>query len=274
MSAAGKPLAGKRIVVTRAPEQAAEFIAQLQSLGAEVLCLPTIAIAEAEDDAELDRAIYELDKFDWVIFTSRNAVKFLARRMAALQIPADRVNQLMLSPEIAVIGAATSDEAWSVGFLPGYEAQESRGEALGIELLDKVRGKRVLLPRSDRADQTLPKLLREGGAEVVEVIVYRTVSPQSLDMKVVEAIRSGDVDVITLFSPSAYENLVDEIGLETLHRQSGKIGIACIGPVTSNAVKEDGLEVMIQAPSPSAASLCAVIAGYFESRATRGTASK
>lgn len=273
MGTTDKPLAGKRIVVTRAAEQAGEFIAQLQSLGAEVLSLPTITITEVEDPAELDRAIRELDKFDWLIFTSRNAVRFLARRMGEL-LPPDRVSQLMVSPEVAVIGSGTSDEALSVGFLASYEAQESRGEALGRELVNKVPGKRVLLPRGDRADATLPNLLREAGAEVVEVIAYRTIAPQSFDPKAVEAIRSGEVDVITVFSPSAYENLVDEIGLENLHRQSSKIGIASIGPVTSQAVREDGFEVMIEAPSPSAASLCAVMASYFESRAGRGMANK
>lgn len=269
MSAADKPLAGKRIVVTRAPEQASEFVAQLQSLGAEVLLLPTITISEVEDPAELDRVVNELDKFDWLIFTSRNAVKFLMRRMV-WATPSDRGSQLMLAPEVAVIGAATSEEALSVGFLASYEAEESQGEALAKELREKVRGKRVLLPRSDRADSTLPNLLREAGADVVELIVYRTVAPQSFDPRVVEAIRAGAVDVITLFSPSAYENLVDEIGLENLHRQSSKIGIASIGPVTSQAVREDGLQVMVEAPSPSGASLCAVIATHFESQATRG----
>lgn len=274
MSAADKPLAGKRIVVTRAPEQAGEFVAQLESLGAEVLLLPAITISEVEDPSELDRAVNKLAEFDWVIFTSRNAVKFLVRRFAALKIPPERISKLLASPEVAVIGAATSEEAVFLGFLPTYESQESRGEALGKELLEKVRGKRVLLPRSDRADSTLPDLLREAGADVAEVIAYRTVAPQSFDLKVVGAIRAGAVDVITLFSPSAYENLVDEVGLENLRRQSSKIGIASIGPVTSQAVREDGFEVMIEAPSPSAASLCAVIANHFESQASQGAASK
>jgi len=269
-----KPLAGKRIVVTRAPEQSAEFIGQLESLGAEVLSLPTITITEAENPAELNRAVSELDKFDWVIFTSRNAVKFLVRRMAALPISSDRANQLMVSPEVAVIGAATSAEALAAGFLSSYEGRESRGEVLGTELLEKVRGKRVLMPRGDRADQTLPRLLRDGGAQVAEVIAYRTVAPQSFDMKTVEAIRAGDVDAITFFSPSAYDNFVDEIGLETLDRQSRKIAIATIGPTTSKAVRRDDLPVAIEAPNASAASLCAAIADYFELRATRGMASR
>lgn len=147
-------------MVTRAPEQAEDFVTALESYGAETLLLPTIAFAEAEDTASLDRAVSDLDKFDWVIFTSRNAVKFLISRFRPLQIPSERVNHLLLTPNVAVIGPATSDEAWSVGFLPEYEADESSGESLASELGEKLRGKRVLLPRSDQADLKLPEALK------------------------------------------------------------------------------------------------------------------
>jgi uroporphyrinogen-III synthase len=269
--AAGRlPLAGKRIVVTRAPEQAAEFAAQLESAGAEAMLFPTVRFVLPDDTAALDRAVSELDKFDWLIFTSRNTVKFLASRFPPLGFSGNRLNRLLHSVRVAVIGSATNHEACSAGFLPAYEAQESRGEALAAELLEEVRGKRVLLPRSDRADPALPKMLREAGAEVVDIVAYRTVVPASLENSVAQAIRQGDVDVITLFSPSAYKNLADEIGLETLRRHSGKILLASIGPTTSSAIREDGLPVAIEAPSSSAAALCSAIADYFCPRAARG----
>jgi len=266
-----KPLAGKRVVVTRAPEQASELTAQLECYGADVLALPTIAIAPPEDTEALDRAVAELDAFDWVIFTSRNAVKHLVDRFRPLGIRGDRASRLTASPRVAVIGSITSDEAKSVGFLIDREAQESLGDALAAELASEVRGKRVLLPRGDRAGPALPDLLRTAGADVVEVVAYRNVVPKSFDAKVVEAIREGKVDVITLFSPSAYENLANEIGLENLRRQSGKIALASIGPVTSRAVREDGLEVTIESPCASSGALCAVIAAYFRDRADKGT---
>lgn len=267
-----KPLAGKRIVVTRAPEQAAEFVAELEALGARVLLLPMITFAEPEDVAPLDNAITKLDKFDWVIFTSRNAVKYIVGRMKSLRIPPERVSHLMLTPHIATIGTATSHEALSVGFLPNYEAEESTGKSLASELLDHVRGKRVLVPRSDLANSPLPQILRDAGADVVEVIAYRTIKPQSADSNVLEAIRCGKVDVVTLFSPSAYDHLVEEIDLDALRRHSGKMVLATIGPVTSSAVKSDGLQVAIEASNPSAASLCEAIAGYFESSHKRAIA--
>jgi uroporphyrinogen-III synthase len=268
----GQPLKGKRIVVTRAPEQAEDFISALDAYGAETLLLPTISFAEAEDASALDRAVSDLEKFDWVIFTSRNSVKFLVDRFEHLPISLERVNYLMLTPKVAVIGRATSGEAWSAGFLPEYEAGESNGESLALELGEKLRGKRVLLPRSDQADAKLPEALRAAGAEVTEVIAYRNVAP-ALNPDVLDAIRSGAVDVITFFSPSAYRHLAGEIGMETLRRQSGKILIASIGPTTSSAITQDGLHVAIEASTTSADGLSEAIAEYFREHARSGSAS-
>lgn len=264
-----RPLAGKRVVVTRAAEQAEELVAALESLGAEIVFLPTVAFVEAQDLAPLDLAVLDLDKFDWVIFTSRNAVKFLVQRFPALNIPPKQRTHLLLTPKVAVIGPSTHDEALCAGFLPDYEAAEFRGEILAGELLEKVQGKRILLPRSNLANSTLPQILREAGAEVVEVNAYRTIVP-TLDEKQLEAIRQGAVDVITFFSPSSYRHLADEIGVDTLHRQSSKIVFATIGPTTSEALRRDGLEVAIEAPSASAEELWEAIIAYFRQHASKG----
>lgn len=268
----GGQLKGKRIVVTRAPEQAEDFVGALEAYGAETLLLPTIAFADAEDTVPLDHAVSDLEKFDWVIFTSRNSVKFLVSRFRPLKIPSERVSHLLLTPNVAVIGPATSDEAWSVGFIPEYEAEESSGESLASELAERLRGKRVLLPRSDQADSKLPEALRAAGAEVTEVVAYRNVVPP-LDPKVLHAIREATVDVITFFSPSAYRHLVDKIGVEALRRQSGKILIASIGPTTSNAITQDGLQVAIVSSTTSDEGLAEAIAEYFRERVRLGSAS-
>jgi uroporphyrinogen III methyltransferase / synthase len=261
-----KPLKGKRIVVTRASEQAEDFIGTLESLGAEILLLPAVAFSEPDDFGPLDRAVSDLEKFDWVIFTSRNAVRFLASRFEHIEISLERVNSLMLTPNVAVIGNATSYEAWSVGFIPQYEASESSGEALARELAEQVRGKRVLLPRSDQADARLPDALRDAGAEVTEVIAYRNVVPP-FEPSVLDAIRGGAVDVLTFFSPSAYRRLAEEIGVETLRRQSGKILLASIGPTTSGAIRQDGLGVAVEAHAASGAALAQAIGDHFRERA-------
>jgi uroporphyrinogen III methyltransferase/synthase len=268
-----RPLAAKRVVVTRPVEQADELVAGLESLGAEIVFLPTIAFVEAQDLAPLDRAVLDLDKFDWVIFTSRNAVRFLVQRIPALNIPPKQRAHLLLTPKVAVIGPSTHAEALSVGFLPDYEAAESRGETLGAELLEHVRGRRVLLPRSDLANSTLPRILRDAGAEVAEVIAYRTIVPP-LDAKILEAIRQGAVDVITFFSPSSYRHLADAVGVDALRRQSGKIMFATIGPTTSQALKADGMEVAIESLGATAEDLWEATIAYFRLRADRGVVKK
>ncbi|HEX5423493.1 MAG TPA: uroporphyrinogen-III synthase [Candidatus Acidoferrales bacterium] len=269
-----QPLAGKRIVVTRAADQSVEFAAQLEALGAEVLRLPLVSFSEPRDVAPLDDAVLHLDQFDWIVFTSRNAVKALAGRFKFLQIPPERVNHLLSGPRVATIGSATTDEALSAGFLPEYQAKKSTSEELAGELLGEVRGKRVLLPRSDLADSRFPRILRESGADVVELTAYRTVIPSSLDTTVVKEIQLGNVDVITLFSPSSYHHLAEQIDLDilrqhlghALRRYSGKIVLATIGPTTSSVVRSDGLKVGIEATEASGAALCEAIITYFEQR--------
>lgn len=270
MSATNKPLAGKRIVVTRAPEQSAEFGAQLEALGAEVLFLPTIKFTDPEDLAALDRAVAGMDKFDWVIFTSRNSVKFVAKRLDVLSLSPKLTRRPILKPEVAVIGSATRDEALAAGFIPSYNTEESRGDALASELADRVKGKRILLPHSSLGDPVLVQRLLDAGADVMEVIAYRTIQPGSFDPKILQMIRERGVDVITFFSPSAYRHLVGELDLAMLCGKSSKMLIATIGPTTSSAVRNDGLEVAIEAPSASAAALCQAIASYFRDRTREG----
>jgi uroporphyrinogen III methyltransferase/synthase len=257
------PLAGKRIVVTRAPEQAGEFIKQLRALGAEVLLLPTVRFEEPEDSVPLERAIRELATFDWLIFTSPNAVQFFNRRFAQLDMTADQRQLLLAHPRVAVVGLATGETALEVGFSVDYQAQTFRGESLAAELGPQVAGKRVLLPRSNLANPAMLMMLRAAGATVVEVVAYRTLAPSTFDAAVMAALQRGEVDVVTLFSPSALRHLIDEIGLETLRRHSGKMALAAIGPVTSEAARRAGLAVAIEAPEATAMSLAAAIAAHF-----------
>lgn len=267
------PLAGKRIVVTRAPEQAGAFIAQLQAQGAEVLLMPTVRFEEPEDFAPLDRAIGEPGKFDWIVFTSRNAVRFFVQRVEQLGLPPDARHEMAAHARLAVVGPATADAAREAGFHVEHEAREFRGESLAAELGPRVAGKRVLLPRSDLGNVALPAELRAAGADVTEVIAYRTVAPQRYDAEVIEALHGGEVDVVTLFSPSGFRHLVEAIGLETLQRHSGKMVLAAIGPVVSAAARSQGLAVEIEAPEATAMSLAAAIAAYFPRGARAGVKS-
>ena len=270
--ASAAPLARKRIVVTRAPEQAEDLVHQLERLGAEVLLLPSVAFAEPEDPGPLDRAIESLGDFDWVLFTSQNAVRFFTQRCRVLGRTQgnDGWNSAGARPLLAAVGPATADAAANQGLPVEFIASQFRGQALAEELAGRVVGKKVLLPRSDRAGADLPAALRAAGAEVADVVAYGTSLPDSLAPDAADAIRRGEVDVVSFFSPSAFHNLVEAIGLETLRNLSGRVALAAIGPVTAGAIRDAGLLVEIEARVATAASLVATMSEYFAQRLPSG----
>ncbi len=273
--ASAAPLARKRIVVTRAPEQAEDLAHQLERLGAEVLLLPAVAFAGPEDPGPLDRAIESLGDFDWVLFTSQNAVRFFAQRCRVLgrMQGSDGWNSAAARPLLAAVGPATAEAAAKQGLPVEFVASQFRGQALAEELAGRVAGKKVLLPRSDCAGADLPAALRAAGAEVADVAAYRTSLPESLAPDVADAIRRGEVDVVSFFSPSAFHNLVEAIGLETLRNLSGRVALAAIGPVTAGAIRDAGLLVEIEAREATAASLVAAMSEYFAQRLPSGVKS-
>ena len=273
--ASAAPLARKRIVVTRAPEQAEDLAHQLERLGAEVLLLPAVAFAGPEDPGPLDRAIESLGDFDWVLFTSQNAVRFFAQRCRALGLMQgnDGWKSAAARPLLAAVGPATAEAAAKQGLPVEFVASQFRGQALAEELAGRVAGKKVLLPRSDRAGADLPAALRAAGAEVADVVACQTSLPESLAPDVADAIRRGEVDVVSFFSPSTFHNLVEAIGLETLRNLSGRVALAAIGPVTAGAIRDAGLLVEIEAREATAASLVAAMSEYFAQRLPSGVES-
>jgi uroporphyrinogen-III synthase len=257
-AADGKPLAGRRIVITRAPGQAKELSDRLRELGAEVFLSPMVRFLEPADASALDRAIAALEEFDWLIFTSPNAVRFfLARCRTIRSWPAAS------APRIAAVGPATrvalETEGLEVRFMPrGFS-----GAALAAELAQQLAGKRALLPRSDRAADDLPAALRRANATVTEVVAYRTVEAESLDADVLEAIRRGEADAVTFFSPSAFQHFAHLLGSQALLETAARTIFAAVGPVTAAAIREAGLPVAVEAREATAASFVAALERYF-----------
>lgn len=244
-------MAGLRIVVTRAPEQADALTRMLRERGAEVILLPAVAFAPPADWAPLDAAIRGLETYDWLLLTSQNAVRFFAERCRELGVTfsSDR-------PKVGCVGPATADAAQEAGLTVAFTAATYRGTALAGELgAEKLAGRRVLLPRSDRASRDLPEALRGLGAEVDDVVAYRTVSPGRVNPKVAADVREGVVDIIILASPSAVDYVVQEIGGAALQALAGRTAFASIGPVTGEALREAGLREDIGAAKPAAEEL-------------------
>jgi uroporphyrinogen III methyltransferase/synthase len=265
-SADGKPLAGLRVAVTRAPEQSRELVARLTELGATVISLPGIAFEEPLDSKPLDAAIQQLATFDWLLFTSSNAARFFARRCRALGFEIASLVRGEKPVFVAAVGPATSEAAAAEGFVVGHMAEEFRSAELARELNDQLRERRVLLPRSDLALPELPDALRAAGAEVTEVIAYRNVPSSSVAPEALESVRRGDVDVIAFFSASAFHHLAERVG----HAALGRATIAAVGPVTATAIREAGLKVEIEARQATSAAFVAVLTEYFAAHISKG----
>jgi uroporphyrinogen-III synthase len=262
-----KLLAGRRIVVTRAAEQSRALSSRLTELGATVITLPTIAFADPLETGPLDAAIATLPTFHWLLFTSANAAHFFARRCRARGVDPRIVQSGPQPVFVAAVGPATSEAAAAEGFMVGHMAEEFQGAELAHELSAEVFEKKVLLPRSDQAGEDLPTALRQAGADVTDVIAYRTVACDTASPEAVSAIRSGAADVVSFFSSSAFHSLAERVGIDALCR----VPLAAIGPVTAAAIREAGLAVAIEAPQATSESFVAALVDYFSVRCVPGT---
>ncbi|MFZ0520817.1 MAG: uroporphyrinogen-III synthase [Candidatus Acidiferrales bacterium] len=260
------PLTGKRIVVTRAPEQASELIHALEALGADVLLLPTVSFASAENPAELDAAFARLADFDWILFTSQNAVRFFCRRW--MELGRERAQLASVRGNVAAVGSATARALAAEGMKVDYVAQTQTGESLAVELRDSVQGKQVLLPRSDRVDDRLPAALREAGASVHEVTAYRTLRPETLNSEILKHVCRAEIDAIVFASPSAFHNLAAFIPYAELAGLSNQVQFAAIGSTTARALREAGARVAIESNESSSTGLADAIAKYYQRRAS------
>jgi uroporphyrinogen-III synthase len=229
------PLAGRRVLVTRRPEQAGSLSAGLRTLGAEVIEVATVAIAPPVDVTPLDDALRRLKDYDWLVFTSANAVSATAARMSAL------ANVPTTVPRIASVGSATSDaiaRQWPGTRVALEPASDFRAEGLlaAFRALGESPALRCLLPLADRARDTLRSGLRDLGYRVDDVTAYRTVTPPDLRIVLEKALGTAELGVFA--SPSAVEGFVNALG-----ERSRQLPVVVIGPTTEQAARVAGLEV-------------------------------
>jgi len=255
------PLAGKRIVITRAALQSSELFEKLSSFGAIPVSLPLVSFAAPEDCGPLDAALLQWSRFDWVMFTSAYAVQAVIVRAAR-----HGRNLTRNSPKVAVVGPATRDKATKAGFSVEHVAQTHLGVALAQELADRLSGKRVLLPRSDRANPDLPTALRKLGAHVTEVIAYLTLRPSDADQQRLASVARGEADAILFFSPSAVHNFLELSGRQQLMSLQDRVAMAAIGPVTAGALREAGVHRIVIAAEASASAVVHALESRFAKR--------
>jgi uroporphyrinogen-III synthase len=270
-----KPLAGKCIVLTRAPEQSAALAEALERYGAEVLFLPTIAFAPAKYQLLLDAAIKELDQFDWILFTSQNAVRFFSQRRRELGSASGSGKNP--SMRVAAIGPATAQAAEKEMWHVDYVAKNHTGASLVSELQSSLTGRKILLPRSDRADPRLLEQLRNIGAHATDVVAYSTVAAETLDSEVLRCLRAGEVDAAVFASPSAFHNLRTRLGSPEVTALSSRTQFAAIGPTTAQALRDAGAQVAIEVSELStvgAAGLADKIAEYYRQHSDHSDAAR
>jgi uroporphyrinogen-III synthase len=252
-------LGGKRIVITRAESQSASLAAALRAHGAEVDLLPLIQILPPLDYAQLDSALCKFAYFDWLFFTSQNAVTAIAERLASLGI---NFRDLPPATRIASVGKATAEAAQLAGFKIAHIGQGGTAATLVHELAFELRGKRVLLPRSDRAAPELVPRLQKFGAEVTEVIAYRTVNTTEVDSSSREAVAHSDA--ILFFSPSAVHSFASLQKSAKLEPLGESVVVGAIGPVTSISLRNAEMRCDFQASEPTVEEIVATLAVHFE----------
>jgi uroporphyrinogen III methyltransferase/synthase len=253
-------LSGKRVVITRAARQSVELVEILGKLGAMPILLPLVAFSAPEDFGPLDAALDRLEQFDWIIFTSENAVRAVVKRAG---VRGNLRNVAGRRSRAAAVGPTTATAAERAGFFVDYQAQTHSGAALANELGEKLRNQTVFLPRSDRANPDLPQLLQNYGAEVTEVIAYRTVTPVNLDEQKIAAIVNGDVEAILFFSPTAVEHFVAIVGQEKLRDLQNHLAITAVGPITANALHQAGVDTLLVAEDTAAGAVIAALEKHF-----------
>lgn len=229
-------LQNKRIVITRAGAQAAEAGRALAALGGVPIYFPTVRIAPAADPEPLAEALQLAPTYDWIVFTSANAVRAVGGRLAQRGL----TMAALRGPALAAIGPATARTLAGWGLTATLLPEEQSAEALAAAL-GEVHGKRVLVPQSDRARPHLAEALQAAGAQVTVVTAYRTLTAV-LDPAALAKLERG-VDAITFASPSAVEGWVTLTSGQAL----GPAIIACLGPTTAEAARAAGLPVHVAA---------------------------
>lgn len=236
-------------------------MAALAAAGAEVVALPMLEIRAPEDTVALDAALGRLHAYDWLVFTSANAVDAVRTRLEALGLPDAAVGR---GTAVASVGSATS-AAFRAAFPEGTVtlAPAAQFRAEGLLEAFRVRGvarERFLIPGSDRAADLLPAGLREAGAVVEVVTAYRTVSALELAPRLAAILNEG-LDIALFASPSAVDGFVAAAGPRAAAFPAG-----VIGPVTRARAESAGLDVKLEARPSTEAGLIAEIHAFFASR--------
>ncbi|MCU0613494.1 MAG: uroporphyrinogen-III C-methyltransferase [Desulfobacterales bacterium] len=257
-----RPLLGKKIVVTRAREQASDLVANLSEMGADVLECPTIKVVPSEDLSALDTAISNLKSYDWLVLTSVNGVIHFFDRLFVKGLDARALGHL----RTAAIGPATADMLLKFGLKTDIIPESYRAESVVDAFLkENIAGKKILLPRAREARPVLPVELRKMGATVDEIITYRTIQDRQNADILLEDLQNDAIDMVTFTSSSTVKNFKALIPDDMFFSLLDGVTVACIGPITADTAKELGFSVHVMADEFTIPGLCQAIVRHYAS---------
>lgn len=250
-------LHGKTIVVTRTADQAGGLSEQLRRLGADIVEFPTIEIAPPEEKQSCDAYA----SYHWIVFTSVNGVQMFLRRLRDEGISLDGLRNVKIAAVGSATQAAVKGAGLHVDLVPSEYVAESMLDAVrGAE--PKLAGKRFLLPRADIARSFLPDELRSTGADVTELVVYRTIKPEVNDTRADSLVASAPT-LVVFTSSSTATNFHSIVGPERLDMIRHTAEFASIGPITSRTAEELGMPIAIEPEQHDIPSLVAAIDRYY-----------
>ncbi|MHB1936765.1 MAG: uroporphyrinogen-III synthase [Acidobacteriaceae bacterium] len=261
-----KPLAGRRILITRARRQAQSLATALEEQGATVIAIPAIEIIPSESYDALDAALWNAQKYQWLVVTSVNGAEVLAQRLKALGVGSGVLDSL----KIAAIGPATARALGELGLHVDEIPKQSIAESLVESLRDRVGGTNVLLVRARVARDALPEGLRKAGAIVDVVDAYQTVVPAtSADaLRQLFAATNRLPDVVTFTSSSTVTNFFRLLHEANVAAWPTTMAAASIGPITSQTLRQHGIEPAVEATEYTVPGLVAALCRWSASQAT------
>ena len=236
-------LAGKRVLVTRSRQQSSKLVESIEKLGGQAIEFPVIKVEKPDNYELIDSALDNLETYNWLVFTSPNGVNTFFQRLKDKGIDIRKLYPL----KIAAVGKATAIEIENKGiFVDFIPKTYTTNELLNglIEILSK--DDRVLIARSDLANNELPEGIKAKGIMVTDAVIYKIVPDTSESEEIYKLIDDGNVDYITFTSSSTVQNFLNVLGKENLNKLEG-IKAICIGPVTEKTAKECGIKVFATA---------------------------
>jgi uroporphyrinogen-III synthase len=255
------PLAGRRVLVTRAAHQAGKLSEGLRALGAMPVEVPVLEMQPPESFEALDAALRGLGSYDWLILTSANTARALQQRAEALKIELAQPAAL----KVAAVGEGTADVARQAGLHIVLVPESYVAESLVSSLESYPLGKKILLARAAVARDVIPNALRAAGANVDVVDAYRNVMPESAPERLRAALAER-IDAVTFTSSSSVTHLVCAARAAGIAWPFPGVAAASIGPITSATLRESGWEPAVEANPSDIPGLIAAVAQRFKQR--------